>query len=448
MKKALALTLCVLLSFSVLCAPSFAAQGAPSLRINGNALNLSPAPYIEDGRMMVPLSAFADSIGAAPDISVAEDGSQVIYVSRSSRVVGLIVGLKAALVNNAEVETDVAPVMKDQEIFVPLRVVCEALKLKVEWAAETKTASVSEMPVVFELPTKLSETPFNLLGGRMTVKMPEGAETGDSSTETEENMCITPTWLSIESGDQYMYLDANETFLKAGSDLVASAKKYLAITDENDGEFTFSAVKSQNGLSVVSYAPKTPISQNGYVLMLGAVVCGQDGMMTNIGFFFDPESFLTPDACSNLASSVLDTLAAGPKKLVSGARDVDMFGGKLSLRLTDGFASMHQTSSSYNSFTFVKNASVGETLSSFAVYMSDVPLMEEPQAGIASQIDGKKVIWRNTNEDGQTSQDFYYDTMLTLGEGDGESYMHIFVNGSTEQVAKDLMKLAETIKIK
>ncbi|NPV90630.1 MAG: hypothetical protein HPY50_07660 [Firmicutes bacterium] len=116
-----------------------AMEQSPSILVEGKALPAGSA-YLENGCLMVPLRGLAESLGwnlawneDAREISIQDGGTEIIL-----RLDG----------DTARVENDMlfrmpAPVqVVDGRSFVPLRFVCEHMKLKVGYDQEMKTAYI------------------------------------------------------------------------------------------------------------------------------------------------------------------------------------------------------------------------------------------------------------------------------------------------------------------
>lgn len=109
------------------------------VQINGHRRAFDPAPFIQDGRTLVPLRGIFEALGA----QIEWDGeTQTVTATRGSRVIRLTIGAGAAQVNGEPVPLDVPALIRDGRTFVPLRFVSEALGAAVGWHQRTRTAVV------------------------------------------------------------------------------------------------------------------------------------------------------------------------------------------------------------------------------------------------------------------------------------------------------------------
>ncbi len=109
--------------------------GNPTPKVNGVFSEpLEVAPFIKDGRTMVPLRFIAEAFGAQVEWIPETKGINITLSLKSVvTTIGLQVGNPTAIVNGQVVTLDVAPVIVNGRTFVPLRFVAEAFGAKVDW---------------------------------------------------------------------------------------------------------------------------------------------------------------------------------------------------------------------------------------------------------------------------------------------------------------------------
>jgi len=111
-----------------------------SVIINGNQLTTDIAPYIQDGRVLVPFRALFEALGA----TVGWDAvNRVVTGARSGKEIKLAIDSKTAYVDSNPVELDVAATITGERTFVPLRFVGESLGADVSWDSASRTVKVS-----------------------------------------------------------------------------------------------------------------------------------------------------------------------------------------------------------------------------------------------------------------------------------------------------------------
>lgn len=119
---------------------NIAAQAsAITITVDGRKLASDTPPVIEQGRVLVPLRALFEALGA----SVEWDGkTQTVTGRKGSTTVRLVIGQKTAYVNGSPVTLDVPGKIIDGRTMVPLRFIGESLGADVDWDGATRTVIV------------------------------------------------------------------------------------------------------------------------------------------------------------------------------------------------------------------------------------------------------------------------------------------------------------------
>jgi hypothetical protein len=105
------------------------ARADVSVTINGNPVNIYPAPIMQTGRVFVPLRSVFQSLGA----SVVYNSGQINATGSNNTTIALTIGSTQAQVNGSPVTIDVAPFIVGASTYVPLRFVSQALGANVSW---------------------------------------------------------------------------------------------------------------------------------------------------------------------------------------------------------------------------------------------------------------------------------------------------------------------------
>lgn len=155
-----ALVLAVLLVFSSYPA---GAQSTVTCFVDGQELICDPAPFILNGRTMVPLRAMGEQLGMdvqwLPDVRVAwiitgEKGPGIILPplpERDSLASPLI------FVDDVQVPSDVNPVIVNNRIMIPIRVVTEYLGMNVTWDGDARQVHITRIQPPAEVPEEPAE---------------------------------------------------------------------------------------------------------------------------------------------------------------------------------------------------------------------------------------------------------------------------------------------------
>lgn len=114
--------------------------GKKTALVNGERRPLDSAPFLLNGRTMLPFRFLGEALGARVDW---EAGTKTVTYSLGRTAISLRIGSATALVNGRPVALDAAPVLKDGRTMVPVRFVGEGLGARVDWDEKTKTITVS-----------------------------------------------------------------------------------------------------------------------------------------------------------------------------------------------------------------------------------------------------------------------------------------------------------------
>lgn len=136
--------LILLLAFSILLAPSGTVQAAPNVVLNGSHLIFDTPPVIDNGRVLIPLRAIFEPLGAAVHW---DSTSQTVTAVKGYQTFQLRIGAKTASNNGKSIDLDVPAKIVNGRTLVPVRFVSEALGCDVEWAAETQTVVISDRDI-------------------------------------------------------------------------------------------------------------------------------------------------------------------------------------------------------------------------------------------------------------------------------------------------------------
>ncbi|MGN1097595.1 MAG: stalk domain-containing protein, partial [Clostridia bacterium] len=102
----------------------------PSIKINGIKIKTDVAPVIVNDRVLVPVRAIFESLGASVEWN---DATKTAKAEKDGLVIELTVDSNTAAVNNQPKVLDVPAQIMNGRTMVPVRFVSEALNAKVKW---------------------------------------------------------------------------------------------------------------------------------------------------------------------------------------------------------------------------------------------------------------------------------------------------------------------------
>ena len=139
------------------------AVGGLSVQVNGTQLTLDEPPFIEGGRMLVPLRPIFEALDAA----VTWDGTRnMVTATRANRSIQLTVDSTEAVMNGEKVKLSTPMRLKSGRTFVPLRFVAESLGASVDFDDRSNTAIVVDLHYLGELPERELLQQLAIIPGR------------------------------------------------------------------------------------------------------------------------------------------------------------------------------------------------------------------------------------------------------------------------------------------
>lgn len=108
--------------------------------VNGEQVYTDVPPIVVQGRMLVPIRAITQSMGA---IVNWDEKTKTVTVTRLNHSIYLSTSSHKALVNGEEYTLDVIPVIYKGRVFVPLRFIGESFNGTVLWSGENNTITIT-----------------------------------------------------------------------------------------------------------------------------------------------------------------------------------------------------------------------------------------------------------------------------------------------------------------
>lgn len=123
----------------MLSAASVFADGI-SVTVNGENLAFDSEPIIRNDRLLVPMRAIFEALGA--DVSW-EDSSKTASAVLDKTRLEITVGANELYKNGSKISLDTPAVIEKNRTLVPLRAVSEGLGADVDWVADTKSVIIT-----------------------------------------------------------------------------------------------------------------------------------------------------------------------------------------------------------------------------------------------------------------------------------------------------------------
>lgn len=122
--------------------------GSNEVVVDGNSLWVETAPYIKDGRTMVPLNLIAQAFQAPADTFYTDDGMRVRILFRNVTVFLRVGDPGANFIKQSDQDAvtkmDVAPEIVDGQVFVPVCFIAQGWGASVNWDDSTECITIQK----------------------------------------------------------------------------------------------------------------------------------------------------------------------------------------------------------------------------------------------------------------------------------------------------------------
>jgi phage baseplate assembly protein gpV len=140
MKRKIALSLAAMMLVPAFGSVVNAQSQEVSVIVNGNNLEMTDKPVIENNRTLVPFRQITEELGAEVDWDAE---TKTITCTLDDKTVSLEIGSANMTTSDGNITLDVPAKVIDSRTYVPLRAVSEGLGAEVNWDAESKTITVA-----------------------------------------------------------------------------------------------------------------------------------------------------------------------------------------------------------------------------------------------------------------------------------------------------------------
>jgi hypothetical protein len=109
--------------------------GSDSYVCGDRSESMDVAPFIENGRVYVPVRYLAGAVGVHDDLIVWDGENGIVTLTRPDQnvKVGIKLGEKVLFRNDDGILMDVPPLLVDDRVFLPARYIAESFGYSVDW---------------------------------------------------------------------------------------------------------------------------------------------------------------------------------------------------------------------------------------------------------------------------------------------------------------------------
>ncbi|MHC1723515.1 MAG: serine hydrolase [Aminipila sp.] len=171
---------------------------------NGNELSLRQMPVMEKERMLVPYKEIAKALGAE---ATWNETKKMVTIIKGNKTLMFTIADQYAIVNGNKMTLDIPATMVNDNVYIPVRFICENLGYKVNWDNQQNTMYI-DMPISDkEAATKIEEY--------MDIYGDSGMFSGDLLVMRNEKVIIQKSYGL--ANQELNVLNTNETKYRIGS---------------------------------------------------------------------------------------------------------------------------------------------------------------------------------------------------------------------------------------
>lgn len=111
------------------------------IEINGKSIVSDVAPFINNDRTLVPIRVISENLGYSVNW---DNQTRKVTVKNNDKSIELTIGKKEVNINGTHSSIDVAPMIKNERTFVPLRFISESFDNDVNWDNNTRTVRINK----------------------------------------------------------------------------------------------------------------------------------------------------------------------------------------------------------------------------------------------------------------------------------------------------------------
>jgi hypothetical protein len=297
--------------------------------------------------------------------------------------------------------------------------------------------------------SKLAKKPLGVLGGRLSVRMPEGAKIEArpfaimAAPESEAH----ETRVIFESGQERLVLMVHECFALARDDFEKDVKDLVA---KWTGKYRIDPLPLPvTGLKAVAVVPVNEPDHgrsDDATFVEGIFVRSEDRTIQSIDVYVNPAAEKDLKACKTLARQILLSVAPGKKKLdlTPGERRLFAYSKDLeiSVIVARNTVATKQVGPDFLVHRLIVLGPLGSDAGNILIYVGGHPDYQPGANKGEAVIFGKKVEWQSF-QNGESVQALC--NLAIPGESDLKS--HIIIQAPNPDQLTILKQAAETLKL-
>lgn len=111
------------------------------IEIDGKNVVSDVAPFIDNDRTLVPIRVISENLGYSVNW---DNQTRKVTVKNNDKLIELTIGKKDVKIDGTNSSSDVAPTIKNERTFVPIRFISESFDNDVKWDNNTRTVRINK----------------------------------------------------------------------------------------------------------------------------------------------------------------------------------------------------------------------------------------------------------------------------------------------------------------
>lgn len=296
---------------------------------------------------------------------------------------------------------------------------------------------------------RFSDKPIEVLGGRLLVRMPQGARIEArpfpimSAPESEED----ETRVVFDAGPERLVLMAHEALAFAGDDFEKDVRDWVA---RWKGKYRIEATQlPTNGLETVSVIPLNSPDHSrsdDATFVEGVFIESADRTIQSLDLYLNAAAEKDMDGCKTVARQILLSVAPGKKKLKLAAGERRLSGIsedlEISIMVPKNLVATRQDGPDFLVHRLVILGRLGAETGSIGIYVGNHPSFDAGTKKSNGMILGRKVGWQSFQPGGglQVLCELPFAGPLPL-------FAHVWVQAPDDTQLAALKQAAESIKL-
>lgn len=156
------------------------------IEIDGKSIVSDVAPFIDNNRTLVPIRVISENLGYSVNW---DNQTRKVTVKNNDKSIELTIGKKEVNINGTNSSIDVAPMIKSERTFVPLRFISESFDNDVNWDNNTRTVIINKKET--KVSSIFEDSNINSIYKNITPATPQ-----PKAKQVDDNNYIKPYYLN------------------------------------------------------------------------------------------------------------------------------------------------------------------------------------------------------------------------------------------------------------